>query len=61
MSRNTTVTLINHHHKLLKVICRSNLFIYSYIYLASFILCGLVVRVPEVPGSIPGATRFSDK
>jgi hypothetical protein len=24
-------------------------------------LCGLVVRVSEVPGSIPGATRFSEK
>jgi hypothetical protein len=24
-------------------------------------LCGLVVRVPEVPGSIPGAARFSEK
>jgi hypothetical protein len=24
-------------------------------------LCGLVVRVPEVPGSIPGAIRFSEK
>jgi hypothetical protein len=25
------------------------------------IFCGLVVRDPEVPGSIPGATRFSEK
>jgi hypothetical protein len=24
-------------------------------------LCGLVVRDPEVPGSIPGATRFCEK
>jgi hypothetical protein len=24
-------------------------------------LCGLMVRVPEVPGSTPGDTRFSEK
>jgi hypothetical protein len=35
------------------------------LYLSLDRLCSLVVRVPatdpEVPGSIPGATRFSEK
>jgi hypothetical protein len=42
--------------------------IYIYIYIYIYIqdrLCGLVVRVPGYrsrgPGSIPGATRFSEK
>jgi hypothetical protein len=39
--------------------------VFVYVYMLVDRLCGLVARVlatdPEVPGSIPGATRFSDK
>jgi hypothetical protein len=43
------------------------IYIYFYYYVALFcyLLCGLVVRVPGYrsrgPGSIPRATRFSEK
>jgi hypothetical protein len=37
----------------------------AVIYRECNLLCGLVVRIlgyiPEVPGSIPGNTRFSEK
>jgi hypothetical protein len=46
----------------------NSIFMLGNIYESSFIfdrLCGLVVRVPGYrsrgPGSIPGATRFSEK
>jgi hypothetical protein len=32
-----------------------------YIVFIEDSICGLVVRVPEVPGSIPDDTRFSEK
>jgi hypothetical protein len=44
---------------------RSGLFRLKYFYRRRDHLCGLVVRVPGYisrgPGSIPGATRFSEK
>jgi hypothetical protein len=44
---------------------RQGKYIYIYIYIYIYRVCGLVVRVPGYrsrgPGSIPGATRFSEK
>jgi hypothetical protein len=47
------------------ILKRYVMFLFSKLLLVIIItidrFCGLMVRVPEVPGSIPGATRFSEK
>jgi hypothetical protein len=42
-----------------KLVAVRNISLYPFLY--NSCLCGLVVRVHRGPGSIPGATRFSEK